>query len=61
MSTDSDDDTSGAGCLLILGMIAIGIGCGYLWGRAIGWLVIGVACIALSTLSTWSARRQRQK
>jgi len=54
MDKKSDD---GAGCLMIIGGVSVAIGCGYVWGAGIGWLVLGVSCLTISVLATMTRGR----
>jgi len=46
MSADEPKD-DGSGCLLIIGIVSVSIGSGYIWGAGLGWLVLGLACLGI--------------
>ncbi len=46
----AEDNESPAGCLPLIGVIAIGIGVGIIWGDGYGWIACGVACLILAAV-----------
>lgn len=41
----------GTGCLAVIGAVAISIGCGYLWGRGVGWIALGLCCLIIVAIN----------
>lgn len=50
-------EADGVGCLAIIGLAALSLACGEIWGAPIGWLVLGVSCLLLVTLSIVAGRK----
>lgn len=46
----SESANNGAGCMLLIGVLALAISLGYFWGAAWGWLAFGVAFIFIAFL-----------
>jgi hypothetical protein len=54
--TKKDDD--GDGLVLLIGVVAASMACGYLYSQPIGWLVFGVSLVVITIIgriiSIWS-------